>query len=57
MLLLDSPSTTLYTKAQPSQMECHMTSQVRDEFFEQMILQDENSNNANLLACSEKVYH
>lgn len=57
MLLLDSPSTTLDTKAQPSQIECHMTSQVRDEFFEQMILQDENSNNANLLACSEKVYH
>ena len=57
MLLLDSPSTTLENKTQPSQMECHMTSQVRDEFFEQMITQDENSNTTNLLACREKVYH
>lgn len=56
MLLLDSPSTNL-ERTQPSQMECHVTSQVRDEFFEQLNTQDDNSINSNLLACREKVYH
>lgn len=55
MLLLDSPSTTLENSK--SKMECHTGSLVRDEFFEQMHTQNENSNNNNLLACIEKVYH
>jgi len=54
LLLLDSPSTTL--EENKSKLECHTSSQVRDEFFEQMYTQDDNSGHK-LLACREKVYH